>query len=438
MNVLSSAIVLIACLGQGDPGTIAVVNGDLAVVTFELAGGTQYQVDYPAQLENVWLDRAMTTPAAPLTTYTARSLGDFNGDDVLNGLDIDGFQTVLVNGPFNPEADFDNNGVLDINDIPGFVEAVLAPYPADGVILYVQGLMASTALGDAAIDLYTGTPFILTDTELVTVVDVTISPLSGPVGAPITITMTPAIAPLAFDANTTARWNGIFQPTIGAPSAPFIIRYSAAQFRESSSSEAVLFVGDGTVINTPDLASHEGPGTTEGAITLDFGGPTLARPLDFAPELDAAKWEWIDYPDGPGGLDAPQLGGEPSQLNPWMLGFLQIPDPPEASMLNANGFHHAVVVRIEQNATTIADSPETVSVDLVSFDQGQVELDRVENLSLGKVPGDDGDPLHIVYHNDLYHPVILVDVQLNKENYPNIVLLKIEQGGTAVIIPATN
>jgi hypothetical protein len=51
---------------------------------------------------------------------------------------------------------------------------------------------------------------------------------------------------------------------------------------------------------------------------------------------------------------------------------------------------------------------------------------------------DDGDPDHIVYHNDLAIPIILVDVDLNKANYPNVVLLKVVDGGSAVVVPAAN
>lgn len=128
------------CLGQPSPTAsapdiLAVVDGDLARVAFDLPAGTPYQIDYPTSLENVWLDRQLTGPAAPLTPYAARSKGD------LNGADIHGFSSALTVGPFDAEADFNDDSQLDTRDIPGFVEALLGSYPADGVLLYVQGLM---------------------------------------------------------------------------------------------------------------------------------------------------------------------------------------------------------------------------------------------------------------------------------------------------------
>jgi hypothetical protein len=130
MNVLSSAIVLIVCLGQGDPGTVVVVGGDLALVSFQLPGGSEYQIDYPTTPpapSTVWLDSAATVPAVPFTTYIARSLGDFNGDNLVNGDDIGGLVSAVIAGPFNPEGDFNDDGMLDENDIPGFVACLLGP-----------------------------------------------------------------------------------------------------------------------------------------------------------------------------------------------------------------------------------------------------------------------------------------------------------------------
>ena len=90
------------------------------------------------------------------------------------------------------------------------------------------------------------------DAVRTTIFSLTPSATSGPVGAEVTWMLDPAIAPVAFDANTTANWEGHYQPLVGPPTSAFSASYSAAQVRESSSTEAILVVGDGTLTNAPD------------------------------------------------------------------------------------------------------------------------------------------------------------------------------------------
>lgn len=47
-------LVTVQMLGQTEPGTIAVVDGDLAVVSFAFPAGTPYQVDDPISRVNLW------------------------------------------------------------------------------------------------------------------------------------------------------------------------------------------------------------------------------------------------------------------------------------------------------------------------------------------------------------------------------------------------
>jgi hypothetical protein len=51
---------------------------------------------------------------------------------------------------------------------------------------------------------------------------------------------------------------------------------------------------------------------------------------------------------------------------------------------------------------------------------------------------DDGDPEHITYTNNLEKPVIFVDIELNKANYPNLLPLRGTESGSAAIVPASN
>ena len=52
-------------------------------------------------------------------------LGDVNLDRVVNGLDVDPFVDVLLNGPFQVEADMNEDGVVNGLDVDPFVEAVV-------------------------------------------------------------------------------------------------------------------------------------------------------------------------------------------------------------------------------------------------------------------------------------------------------------------------
>jgi hypothetical protein len=52
-------------------------------------------------------------------------LGDVNLDKVVNGLDVDPFVDVLLNGPFQDEADMNEDGVVNGLDVDPFVAAVV-------------------------------------------------------------------------------------------------------------------------------------------------------------------------------------------------------------------------------------------------------------------------------------------------------------------------
>jgi hypothetical protein len=52
-------------------------------------------------------------------------LGDVNLDDVVNGLDVDPFVDVLLNGPLQAQADMNTDGVVNGLDVDPFVAAVV-------------------------------------------------------------------------------------------------------------------------------------------------------------------------------------------------------------------------------------------------------------------------------------------------------------------------
>lgn len=339
--------------------------------------------------------------------------------------------------------DFEPDTDVDLTDFASLEPTIAGPencVPVT-VTVFVEGLTASTTLGDAPIDVLadpdSDMTFTLQSTELVTVASLTITPSSGPAGTPLSITLQPAIAPLTFDAATTLDWDGVFQPMVGAPTGSFQVAYNASQFRESSSSQAVVIVGDGTTTNAPDFENAEGPGTTPGVFTFNLASVTLTKSFDFAPGLDAGTFEEVDYPDGPGGATPPTIGGEWTELPIVALSITPNPtNPSEDLLLVLSGSHVAVVARIDENATSVASAPAMLEVDLVSYDGSGVEVDRLENVALNQV-SPDGDPNSIVYHNDLSIPLLLVDTALTKANYSNVLLLECPDGGSAVIVPAT-
>jgi hypothetical protein len=74
-------------------------------------------------------------------------LGDVNLDDVVNGLDVDPFVDVLLNGSFQAEADMNTDGVVNGLDVDPFVAAVVGggvqavPEPSTLVLLTLAAVI---------------------------------------------------------------------------------------------------------------------------------------------------------------------------------------------------------------------------------------------------------------------------------------------------------
>lgn len=276
MNMGLLPVVVLAALMPSDPGKVAVVHGDLAVVTFELPEGTPYRAAYPIAARSVnWFDRAETQLVDPDVVYAARSKGDLNGDGVLNGGDIEGFVCIALGAPFDAEADLNDDGVVDIADVPGFLEAVLHGFPADGVVMYVDAQAPSVSLGDAAVDLLTDPDnddvFTIDRTQPVTTVQFGM-PAGDLLGRPTEIFMDPAIAPLVFDASTTAVWTGEVLLSTGV--GPILtVDFTTEQVRERTPDNAAILHGDGVARGVlPDEAVLNTIGITNGRITFNLNG----------------------------------------------------------------------------------------------------------------------------------------------------------------------
>ncbi len=78
-------------------------------------------------------------------------LGDVNLDGDVNGLDVDPFVDVLLNGPFQTEADMNADGVVNGLDVDPFVEAVVGggtaavPEPSSLILLGVGAVLLLAA-----------------------------------------------------------------------------------------------------------------------------------------------------------------------------------------------------------------------------------------------------------------------------------------------------
>ncbi len=427
-------------LGQGDPGTIVVVDGDLAVVTFALSAGTRYQVDYPTSRLSLWLDSARTIPAAPLTTYTARRNGDVDKNGVINTRDIACFLRVLGNvGPTPVStpcdqyvADLNGDGTVDELDVLLLVEALLGGYPAEGVVLYAEGIAPSSALGDATVELLTdpgeeGT-FTISESSIVTVVDISFSPNMGPLGTPVTISMAPAIPPLAFDENTRLSWAGVFQPSSGEPGVGIAFEYSAAAFREQNEGQAIVIAGESSGQGSVGLEAVGLPGSLAGTATLRVGIYHLKKPFTFtptaAPLLTAISYDPLTA--------EPFIGPVPETLE---IVMTSNGDGANEIILAGMAMNHcAVIMGVQRNTFTETDAPSSVLVTLRSLDQQGAVLQTVPNLSLVR---DEhlSDAQSILYHSEFEVPIILVEEPLDPSDYSLVLPLHaVDQGRLAITL----
>jgi len=254
---------------------------------------------------------------------------------------------------FDADADDD----VDASDFEVFRPLLLWQTCAP-VTVYAEGLPPrSNALGDTSITLLLPDPGgdEILATRPVTVAEVTVTPSSSRLGAPVNITVEPAIYPLAFDCRSTVTFDGRYEPLVGDPTADFQVAYNAEQVCELSAGEAVVRIGDGTMTNAPDPTNLSGLGVIRGTLTLTLPAATLKASFNMAPETQLVTWERVYYPDGPGGLGMPRISGAYQSLPVMMLSTTPDPLSPDESYLKvADGYHVAAVVRLQSEATTTA------------------------------------------------------------------------------------
>ena|GEM_PF-3179214 len=448
MNTVLAWAMALSAVGcpPGDAGTVVVIGEEPTPLQFSIPALSQYKFAYDPARISLWDTVTMDNLIPPGTIFIAPALaGDFEPDCDVDLKDFSEFQVCFTGSGGGPPApgcdafDFEPDTDVDLADFVVFESNISGPDCGTiPLTVFAEGLTASTSLCDVPVDVLTAPPgggtFTLFDTAEVTVVSIDITPSSGPLGTEVSVTLDPAMAPIAFDSLSTAEWDGVFDPVAGPPSAPFTILYDAAQVHESSSASAVIVAGDGTTVNGPDSSTLDFPGTLDGVLTLNLD-VSLARTFDFTPSVAPGVWESITYDDDSLSTGPPMLAGEPTDLEILLLSSDPDPTPDEVVLLQSYTFHLAAVMRVDENPTTVASAPGFIDVDLVTFTSGGVEVDRRENVRLDRVMGDDGDPDNLVYHSDLTKPIILVDVALDPGSYPNVVVLQAEVGGTANIVP---
>ncbi|MHC4089353.1 MAG: hypothetical protein ACYSVY_03575 [Planctomycetota bacterium] len=380
----------------------------------------------------------------PGAEFTAPALpGDSEPDCDVDLDDFAFFQHCFTGsggGPPGPGCgvfDFEPDTDVDISDF-AVVQANLTG-PVCGTVpftVFVEGLTPSTDLGDVVIMLLTDPDgddiFEVEATQDVTVLSIEISPSSGPLGTPLTLTMQPAISPIAFDTATTADWSGVFQPVVGPPSSPFTVTYSPSEFRESAPGTAVMILGEGDGL-PPLPPEGVGPGTLLGSIAIDLSAHELTRSLGFQVSTSAIDWSAVIYAqDAAGYLD------EPPTLDTLPRDEIPIYKVPSGGAVPefvevAFFYHTACVLHIDENAITMAEAPASFLVDLVTFDSTSVEVGRVEDVVLTLDP-DDGDPNFLTYHSDLATPIVFVEGTIDPGMFENLIILDAAEDGTAIAI----
>lgn len=265
-----------------------------------------------------------------------------------------------------------------------------------------------------------------------------VSPASGSLGTVLTMTISSNPGGFAFDAATTAKWTGTFTPTGGSSTSQFSVSFSAAQVRESSATQALIILGDGTFSNAPSIEQLTSAGALDGQLIVTFGsGAVHYQCVSMQTVGDASGWRKIRYPRGFGGSQPPELWVDPIEIEVYMLSLLPNgSNPPEQQLQFATGFHFTPIVRVVKSSQTQASAPGSMLVDVVSRTGAGAEITRLQDVSLTLLPAST-DSSYLIYAN-LTRPLIMVDTPLNPVSYPNVHVLLGQAGGLAAVVPSIN
>jgi hypothetical protein len=433
-----------------DPGTVAVVGGDLAELCIPVVPGAEWTLQYDPAKISVWDSPSKTTLLVPDAPVAGPPMfGDFDADGDVDKADLLDFMVRFTGpgpgggSPPYDAADADTDGDVDYDDHAVFAANLTdpggfpsPPPPPANTEIYVEGLVASAALADATITILVDPDrdgvFTVQGTEDVTVVSLDVTPTTGGLGTPLTITLQPAIAPLAIDATTTAVWTGRFETIAGPQTPEFVVDYDAAQVRESSINLAVLVIGDGTVRPPCPAPPAVGSGSLIGSLELQLSAGVVHKDLSIT--LDAeGDFHQLDYPEDESGLlpGAPVLGARFTQL---VIAEINQDHPDEMALETPNAFHSAFVLKIDENTHSSQDAPAQLIVTMESRDLSGVTIDSIFSITLSPIEPD-GDPDNLTYSSDVLRPIVFVDSIVNKSMYPGINILRAVEGGSIISLP---
>lgn len=299
--------------------------------------------------------------------------------------------------------------------------------PGGPITIWIEGRSASTSVGGAIItavaDVNGDGNFELSDAVKTTVVSVSFGVTHGVLGANIPITIAPAVAEMAFDATTTATWNGLFVGTVTGTSSPFEVDYSSAQFRETSSIASSVVLGDGT-ISSGNPVNIGLDGRIDGAFSIHFSTLTARKSIRFVVDR---SFTFVAGAGGAGSEIQPIRIVDPSGPN-WGQGITL-----ETAVLN----HHLLAILVERNSVTTAASPNSIRVELVSRNQAGTELGRLSMPVFREIRTDFGANRY-VYYSDWLRPIVFVSTAVNPAQHPTLYVLRADSNGTVFAVVNDN
>lgn len=448
-----------------DPGLLVLLGANFGrPFRILLPAVNQFQLSYNASQLTIY-DVLQGQVINPLTYVSIGSAYPFNNPDT--DLDVDQADFAKFQACFSGDdggvgagcGTFNNLGDLDIDlDDYRFIEADIGGpdlYPFEA---FVEGLQLSSAPADAVVAVIADADGVPGD-ELVGRVDMTVfniglntsdddvSPYDPmirtiPLGAELTVSFQPAVAPLIFDSTTTLDFTAAWVDQVGA-FGDFVFAWAGPDFTSLSPGSVSFLLGSGQFtmpdgFGTSVLALLGAFGQFEGTLDIGFGGSATASiPIAFAPTTPAAQLTEVDYPGYyPDGVPVPSVGTE--LITPKVRIFNAGSNPADIDenfLFSDTKTHASIVLRMPKNPSSIASAPDHIYVDMLSltpdfaFIVGQANAIQLDKQTINT------DPEDIIYVNDLTVPIVFTQFDYSSSGYLRVIPLRVVDGGVISILP---